>query len=234
MDLFEGISLHTPTAPLIRNINGLRVSENLYDDLTGSPEAWAAAQRLDIQTKPHAYADQDRIIHRPFDEAAWFDVVQFPFENWQETRFSDGKFGVWYGAADLETTIHETAYHWNKNLIADVGLGAMDGLTIERAVYSVDCHAALLNYAYAEHLHASLRSPSSYAITQDLGRKMIRDGHPGLISLSARCDGKTYAIFNPGIIENPRNHSYLTYRIEGGETVVEREVGKTLLTIPPP
>ena len=56
------------------------------------------------------------LITRPFDYGA---VITYPFvpQNWHATRYSDGmRYGVWYGALELETTVRETVYHWHRFL----------------------------------------------------------------------------------------------------------------------
>lgn len=232
LNYLEGISLHAPDAPLFRNIISLRESEDLMDDLSDVPEERDAAHRLEMQTKPHPYGDRERIIQRPFDEADWFNAIQFPFEHWQASRFSEGRHGVWYGAGDLDTTVYETCYHWRSGLLADAGWESLTGVSVERSVYHVDCKASLLDFTQASDLHADLRHPSSYGVTQDIGRQIHREGHPGLISLSARCDGLTYAVFNPEVLSNPANYCYLTYTMDAGAVIVERAPGETLLSVP--
>ena len=58
-------------------------------------------------------------IHRPFEEAEWFNAIGWPFQHWQSSRYSDGSFGAWYGADSVEATVYETAYHWYHGLLAD-------------------------------------------------------------------------------------------------------------------
>lgn len=227
----EGISLHRPQKALYRNIVSLRTSEDLFDDLGGSAEAQDAANRLEVQTKPHPYGVRDRIIQRPFDEADWFNAIQFPFENWQASRFSDGRFGVWYGAGDLDTTIYETAYHWAQ-FLADAGWTADPSIEVERAVFTVECTRSLLDFRSATELLTDLRDPNSYAFTQSVGRQAQGEGQSGLISISARCDGDTYAVFDPAALINPKSYCYLTYSLEDSGVAVQRTPGRKYLTIP--
>ena len=104
-----------------RNIVSLVVSEDLFDDLTDDPDDYATAQTIESLHTPPFYQSRNPIIDRPFEESQWFEAVQFPFEHWQESRFSLGKFGIWYGASELETSVFETAYHWLKRTLLEEG-----------------------------------------------------------------------------------------------------------------
>src|SRR6476620_6541334 len=105
--LFESnVDFH---ADLVRNIPGIRASQDLFDDLSSDPSDWAIAIAAEGSDRvPTAAA----LITRPFDYGS---VIAYTFDaaHWQATRFSDGtRYGVWYGSLDVETTVHETAWHW--------------------------------------------------------------------------------------------------------------------------
>ena len=96
---------------LVRNIKGIRQSQNLFDDLSADPADHAAALAAESATRLPTPA---AMITRPFDYGT---VITYPFlpQNWQATRFSDGlAYGVWYGSLELETTVYESAYHWHR------------------------------------------------------------------------------------------------------------------------
>ena len=71
---------------LVRNIPGVRESQNLFDDLSSDPADWdiaiAAEGAQRIPTEAAA-------ITRPFDYGG---AISYTFDSahWQETRFSDG------------------------------------------------------------------------------------------------------------------------------------------------
>ena len=46
--LFSNLTLTDIHQNVVRNIVSLRVSEDLFDDLTDDPEAWQAAQLLEM------------------------------------------------------------------------------------------------------------------------------------------------------------------------------------------
>src|SRR5690606_32703644 len=102
----HAVDLH---ANLVRNIKGIRVSQNLFDDLSDDAEDQAVAIAAEMATR---IPSEVPLLTRPFDYGA---ALTYPFVafNGHATRFSDGlEYGVWYGSFDLETTVYETVHHW--------------------------------------------------------------------------------------------------------------------------
>lgn len=230
MPSLEGIRIKDVDQDLYRNIVSLRESRDLFGDLSDDPAHWAAAQHLEMTTKPMQYDSGNPIISRPFEEADYREAVQFPFDHWAVSRFSDGSFGVWYGAEDLETTIAETVHHWRTGLLADAGWQGVQGVSIERRVHLVRCTAGLLDLT-AQHGRWPWLTADSYPQCQELGARVHRDGYPGLWTPSARCEGVCTPIFRPGVLSSPRVQCYLTYRVEEDGVCVERQPGVTLMRL---
>jgi len=225
LELPQPVSLVDFQGDVFRNIVSLRVSEDLFDDLSDDPNDWKTAQAAEAAATPPAYRSATPTIDRPFEEAEFIAAIGYPFAqpNWSRSRFSDGSFGVWYGSLAAETTVYETAYHWVNGLLADAGL-VQDGMSIERKVYLVRCEAALVDLRAAFARHASLRSRHNYADCQAIGRRLHVEGHPGLITHSVRQDdGQNVAILRPVVLCSPRVQFYLTYRIAGDAVEVERQ-----------
>lgn len=213
-----------------RNIVSLVVSEDLFDDLTDDPDDYATAQTIESLHKPPFYQSRSPIIDRPFEESQWFDAVQFPFEHWQESRFSLGKFGVWYGASELETSVFETAYHWLKRTLLEEG-DLPVGRELQRKVYTVDVDALLLDIRSLTKTFPALVSRSDYSLTQQIGQVIHRQGHPGLITRSARCSGDVQAIFNPSVLSDPKAVQWLTYQIKSDGIITVYAGSSELLMI---
>lgn len=229
--LFQRLRLADIHQDLARNIVSIRESQDLFDDLSDNPEDWRTAQAVEDDVKPPVYASRTPIIHRPFEDAEWFNAIGYPFRNWQASRFSDGSFGVWYGSGDIETTVHETVHHWYFGLLNDAGF-RQDGVVIERKVYWVRGDAALLDFRPLASDYGDLVDDRNYTLTQAIGARLHREGHPGLITKSARCPGENYAVLNPGVLSNPRHTCYLSYRLAGGHVEVERQHDHRWMTIP--
>lgn len=224
-DIFERIGLAETHGDLVRNIVSIRVSEDLFDDLSGDPAAWEAAIQLELDTKPKSFKSVMPIIHRPFEEADWSDAIGFPFKNWMRSRYSDGSFGVWYGGDAIETTIFETVHHWHSRLLQDAGY-LQPGIKVDRKVYWVRVDAALVDLRPTVGNFPALVDPDDYTLTHQIGAKLHREGHPGLVTKSARCDGDVFAVLNPAVLSNPRQACYLTYTTTEQGVAIEREPGK--------
>ncbi len=229
--VFDRLTLADVHRDVVRNIVSLRQSQDLFDDLTDDPAEWQLAQKVEDEVKPPPYRSGTPVVDRPFEDAEWFNAIIWPFKHWQSSRFSDGSHGVWYGSESVETTVHESSYHWYRGLLGDAGFERMT-VVAERKVYSVACGAALLDFRKAADEYPDLLHPSDYAFCQSVGARIHREGHPGLLTRSVRRPaGENVAIFNPDVLSNPRHNCLLTYRLEGGQIVVEKQPGVRWITL---
>lgn len=213
---------------LVRNIKGIRVSQDLFDDLAQDAADREVAIAAEGATRIPSAAP---LITRPFDYGA---VITYPFApyNWQATRYSDGlEYGVWYGALELETTVYETVYHWHRFVTDSFSLDKE--ILGERRVFQVRCEAILIDLRRAAEPRLVARD--DYSFTQQLGRYLWRRAQSGLLAPSARGPGATAAILRADALSEVRDLCYLTYRLRGRRAVVERAPGETWLriTIPP-
>jgi hypothetical protein len=210
---------------LVRNIKGIRVSQDLFDDLARDDADRAVAIAAEGATRiPSA----EPLITRPFDYGT---VITYPFvpHNWQATRYSDGlEYGVWYGALELETTVHETLYHWYR-FVRDSFPDLDRELVGERRVFTVHCEAILIDVRTAKD--PRLVNPRDYSFTQQLGRYLWRRAQSGLLAPSARTRGTTAAILRAGALSDVRDLCFLTYRLTGNSATVERTPGEQWLRI---
>lgn len=230
-DVFTKLSLVDTHAELMRNIVSIRVSENLFDDLSNEPTHWQAAINLELACKPRVFVSNTPVIDRPFEEAAWNDAIGYPFKNWMSSRYSDGTFGVWYGADLIETSVHETAHHWRQGFLNDAGF-SQPGIVIERKIYSVRCDAALIDLRPSVPKFRALVDPVDYVLTHQVGAKLHREGHPGLMTKSAQCQGDVAAVFNAKVLSDPRFQCFLTYTTTPNGVAVERSPGIVWMTLP--
>lgn len=229
--LFGRLTLVDVHRDVVRNIVSLRSSQDLFDDLTDDPSGWTLAQRVEQEIKPPLYRSPTPIIDRPFEDARWSEAILWPFKNRRASRFSDGSFGVWYGSDSVETSVHESAYHWLHGLLADAGF-ERERVVAERKVYRVACDAALLDFRPSLDAHPELLHPTDYRFCQSVGARIHREGHPGLLTRSVRCPaGENVAVFNPGVLSDPRQAASLTYRLEDDRIVVEKRPGKAWLVL---
>lgn len=216
---------------LVRNIKGIRASQNLFDDLSSDAADWDVAIAAEgSQRIPTAAA----LITRPFDYGS---VISYTFDtsHWHATRFSDGtRYGVWYGSLDLETTVYETAWHWYQFVLDSFPAEDREIVT-DRRVFDVRCEALLIDLRGEEARHPEIVSRTSYAFTQQLGRYVHEQGLNGLLVRSARCEGINAAIFKPERLADVRHRAYLTYRMNAlrDTFAAERTRGRKWLRFAP-
>lgn len=216
---------------LVRNIQTIRISQDLFDDLSQDRRDQAVAIAAETADRIPSEAP---LITRPFDYGT---VITFPFANFngQATRFSDGlRYGVWYGSLELETTVYETVYHRHRFLL-DSYAGENRPIRNERRVFQVRCEAILIDLRGKEAAEPRLVDRSNYLFTQQLGAYLHAQGTNGVLVKSARCEGWNGAIFRPGVLSQVRDLCYLTYTMNPAEdlALIERTPGEPWLEIQP-
>ncbi len=214
---------------LVRNIKGIRVSQDLFDDLSADAADRAVAIAAESATRTPSPAP---LITRPFDYGS---VITYPFvpHNWQATRYSDGlHYGVWYGALELDTTVYETVYHWHR-FVMDSFAGLEREIVGERRAFEVRCDAVLIDLR--EAAEPRLTDRRDYRFTWQVGRFLSQRGQSGLLARSARSSGTTAAIFRPEALGNVRDLCFLTYRMNPAvdSVTVERAPGSVWLEVRP-
>jgi hypothetical protein len=209
-----------------RNIVSLRESEDLFDDINGGDPALSSlAQKMDMDIKANIPTGT---IQRGFFYSA---PLQYPFTHLTASRYSDGTFGVLYGSLDMETTVHETVHHMIRYTL---GIEGISGEIIrERAVYLIHCNAIMLDLT-AKGIEFPELLSDDHAYTQQIGKRVSSERHPGLLVPSARKPGSINAVvFNPEVLSNARINCYLIYRmnLQRRVVIVEREQGITWFEI---
>lgn len=230
--MFEGLftQLVDFDANLFRNIKGMRVSQDLFDDLADRASHRAVAMAATATTKPNS---RSPLLTRPFDYGT---ALTHPFqsENWHATRFSDGiAFGVWYGSQQVKTTVFETVYHWTR-FIRDSFADYKDIIISERRVFRAHCRGLLVDLRDKHLTFPQLIDPNSYEFSNQVGAYLYERHANGLLVKSARCDGINGDVLNADALSNPRDHCYLTYswRPEVPYVRIERTPGRAWMKLP--
>lgn len=214
---------------LVRNIQTIRVSQDLFDDL--SPERVDQDVAIAAESTGRIPSEAP-LITRPFDYGS---VITFPFANFngQGTRFSDGlAYGVFYGSLELETTVYETVYH-RQRFLRDSYASEDRWIRNERRVFNVRCDALLIDLRGKEMAEPRLVDRASYAYTQPLGAYLQAQGTNGLLVKSARCEGVNAPILRPAVLSQVRELCHLTYIMNPTQDAanVERTPGESWLRI---
>ncbi len=222
----------------LRNIVSLRRTVDLFADLVARPGDARVLIAHELATKPTR--EPAPIISRPFEEAALYDPIQaaieWPFEHPCRSRYSDGSYGVWYGARTLETSIRETVHHFRRDTLAsEIAARSRTPIYQERRVHRVHSSAMLVDLRPLCAGEPRLLAPDDYSYCQSLGARLRHAALPGLQSLSARhAGGEVAAVFLRDALSDPRDVCYLTYALHpgSGRVDVERTPGHIEWTIP--
>jgi hypothetical protein len=90
---------------VFRNIQGIPLELDEFDDLTDDVVAKAYAHRVSS-----TYLPRNKLQYNAIDYI-------FKQSSWSISRFSNGRYPVWYGSINLETSIHETIFHWRRTYL---------------------------------------------------------------------------------------------------------------------
>ncbi|MEL4178301.1 RES family NAD+ phosphorylase [Roseateles sp. PN1] len=145
-------------------------------------------------------------------------MAAFTHLNPDGSRFSDGSYGVYYAAADLDTAVAEVSYH-QARFLACTQEAAID---VDMRCYRVTVSATLhdLRGLGSSLKHRALRAvydPLSYAASQALGAQLRVAGSLGLVYDSVRKPGgQCLGLFNPQAATPPaRQAEHVTLRWDG-------------------
>jgi hypothetical protein len=127
-------------------------------------------------------------------------------------RFTDGSYGVFYASLTIETAIAETTHHRTRFLEAT----EEPAQEIDMRVYAVDLDADLHDIRAMRDSHPGYYHPTSYAMSQELGRALRDAGSDGVVYRSVRDEaGECAAVFRPRLLSNCRQERHLCYVWDG-------------------
>ena len=193
-----------------RNITG-KTTLDEFDDLTSNAKAKAYAHKL-----------TNHSIH--------YHAIDYIFQlsEWNGTRFGNGKYPVWYGSLDLQTSFHETLDHWYRTFILAPNFTNYNNKA-SRTVFKVFCQAALIDLRSQCDEMSELIDPNikSYAITQPIGERVHQEGYPGLITKSAYQSGDNIAVFNKKILSDAEEYGNYIYEFDHEKSLMRVKNQKT-------
>jgi len=195
---------------VFRNIRGIKISQDLFDDLSDDPLNWEAANAIEIYTHPPM--PNAPLIQRAFDYSK-NDFIDYPFENITVSRYSDGSIACWYGSETLETSIFETRYHFIQEILDSwESFQNQKIVRIDRQVAQVNCRGLAFDLSCKTKEFPWLVDSVNYMRCQEIGKRVAEEGHPLLIVPSARQEGGINLVaFTPKILSNPREYCKLQY-----------------------
>jgi hypothetical protein len=190
----------------------------LFERLTPDPAVWDALIALEQLTNPRIRDELGEIALVPPDQrvsgpGASYVMASFTHLNPKGSRFSDGSFGVYYAASELETAIAETIFHFEE-FARDSG----DPMRTEDMRVLVGVVAAEFDdvAALPESLRSQILDPASYAASRAHARELREAGADGVVYPSVRrSGGECIGAFRPRAVGLPRQERHLKYRWNG-------------------
>ena len=191
---------------------------DLFERLTPDPAVWDALIALEQLTNPRVRDEVGDIALVPTEErvagpGASYVMASFTHVNAKGSRFSDGSYGVYYAASELDTAIAETVFHF-----ANFARDSADPPRMEdmRVLLGDVAEAFEDVAALPEPLRLQLLDPISYAAAQAYAREMRQAGANGVVYPSVRRrEGECVGAFKPRAIGLPHQERHLKYRWNG-------------------
>lgn len=122
------------------------------------------------------------------------------------SRFTDGSFGVYYGAESMPTAVAETKYHRERFLAAT----NEEDIEITMRVYVNRVRQPLLDLRGPQHRR--LLDPDDYSTSQRFGARWRKENVWGFVYPSVRRDGgECVAVFRPPALTLPVPSAHLRY-----------------------
>jgi RES domain len=141
-------------------------------------------------------------------------MAAFTHLNPEGSRFSDGSYGVYYAAQELDTAIAEVSHH-RALFLARTAEPAID---IDMRVITATLDAPLhdLREPGAPRVASGLFDPDRYDAPQALGRRLREAGSWGVQFPSVRhAGGLCVGVFRPKALRNARSGAHIALHWDG-------------------
>ena len=141
------------------------------------------------------------------------------------SRFSDGRYGVFYCARKRDTAIAETRHHAALFMEAT----AEPPMRLQMRLYSVEAKGQVADLREASRADPRIVDPDDYGYSQAIGRTLRAEGALGIVYPSVRHPGgQCLAALRTGILKNCLHAAYLEYNWNGRSIDAVFEVAQLL------
>ncbi|MFL5287188.1 MAG: RES family NAD+ phosphorylase [Rhodopila sp.] len=191
---------------------------NLFEHLTPDPAVWDALITLEQMTNPRIRDEVGEIaLVAPEDRVsgpgASYVMASFTHINRKGSRFSDGTFGVYYAAAERETAIAETIFHFEIYARDSGDPPRMEDMRVLVGTVNGDFEDVAV---LAEPQRSRVLDPGNYAVAQAYARLLRDDGATGVVYPGVRrAGGMCIGAFRPRAVGIPRQERHLKYQWNG-------------------
>jgi hypothetical protein len=191
---------------------------DLFERVSPDPAVWEALIALEQATNPRVRDQVGEIALVPPGErvagpGASYVMASFTHLNPKGSRFSDGSFGVYYAAADLETAVAETVHHFEAFARDSGDPARTEDMRVLVGAVDEDFED-VSDLPEAERL--PILDAADYAAARAYGTRQRAAGAPGVVYPSVRRPGgECVGAFRPRAVGLPAQERHLVYRWNG-------------------
>lgn len=206
--------------------------KSLFDDVANHDEfeILFAIQELTNPRIRNEVGNLNRVpaLERPYGiRGCNYALGPFVHLNPAGSRFSNGDFGVYYAADDVQTAIAETRYHQQNYFSGVVGL-KFDRLSMR--CLKTQFSANLRDIRGNDFKQSEWYDKNNYSAAQQLGASLKSNKDSGVAYCSVRLKGKTcYALFSPNVIKDVIQTTHYEYIWDGEKIVVALETTEVVV-----
>lgn len=203
---------------------------SLFEDVADA-EAFDALYKVQSLTNPRIQDEVGNVNGLPAHERVFgtigsgFIMAAFTHTNPDGSRFSNGDYGIFYAAEQLETAIAETVYH-RQRFLRYTHEPAQD---IDMRSLVAEFNANLYDLLPLDPKTHPVYHRTDYQFGQRLGAAVKELGDDGLVYHSVRGQGKNFALFRPKTLISCKQGSHYTYAWNGEQinAVYKKSLTKT-------
>jgi RES domain len=189
----------------------------LFERLTDDPGKWETLAEVESLTNPRLRDEIGEIRLVPATErvsgpgASWL-MASFTHLNPRGSCFSDGTYGVYYAARELETAIAETVFHLGRFYAATADPPHAEDMR----VLSGRVDARFHDLRGGDPRWRACLDPARYDASRELGRQLRAGGSNGVVYPSVRrAGGQCLGAFRPKAVGIPVQGRHLQYQWDG-------------------
>ena len=199
---------------------------SLFDDVA-SQEEFEILFAIQELTNPRIRNEIGNLNRVPVQERPYgirgcnYALGPFVHLNPVGSRFSNGDYGVYYAAEDVQTAIAETRYHQERYFSGVIGL-KFDRLCMR--CLKTQFSANLRDITGDVFKENAWYLKDNYSAAQQLGASVKENNDSGIVYYSVRIDNKIcYALFSPAVIKDVIQTTHYEYIWDGEKILVTLE-----------
>ena len=189
---------------------------NLFDRVADEAD-FEALYALEAMSNERARDELGLVERVPRDERVYGNgsgpiMAAFTHLNVLGSRFSAGRYGVFYAARERATAVAETRHHHGRFLAAT----AQAAMHLPMRLYSVAIDTRLHDLRPAGSVPAAVYDRNDYTAAQALGARLHAAGSAGVVYRSVRHErGHCVGLFKPRGASSCLHAAYLLYAWDG-------------------